>query len=94
MRSAFSNLPGADLVNEGIADLAAGRETEPALLVSVVAPRLRAIGIDVPPGASVRPEHRLYEVISEDHAGAHSRYNALLRRMVSFARAAEHAATR
>lgn len=89
-----ASVPGADLVNEGIADLTAGRETEPALLVALAAPRLRAIGIDVPPGASIHPEHRLYEVISEDHAGAHSRYNALLRRMVSFARAAEHAATR
>jgi hypothetical protein len=89
-----TNLPGSDLVSEGLADLAAGRESEPALLVALAAPRLRALGIDVPPGGGDRPGHRLYEVVSTCHDGAHSRYNALLARMVSFARAAEHATSR
>jgi hypothetical protein len=52
--------PGGDLVQEGLADLARGEETIPALLVSI--------------GAS---------------DSAHSRYNALVRRLVSFEDAAE-----
>jgi hypothetical protein len=91
MQGVSTDLPGGDLVNEGLADLAAGRETESALLVALAAPRLTALGIQVPPGGGARPSHRLYELISSQSDGAHSRYNALLARMVSFVRAAEHA---
>jgi hypothetical protein len=36
------------------------------------------------------PEHRLYELlVAEDWQTAHSHYNALIRRLVSFERAAE-----
>lgn len=89
-----ADLPGSELVSKGLADLAAGRETESALLVALAAPRLRTLGIDVPPGGGDRPSHRLYELIASQTDGAYSRYNALLARMVSFARAAEHAAAR
>jgi hypothetical protein len=85
------DLPGYELVSEGLDDLAAGRESESALLVAMAAPRLRALGIDVPPGGGARPSHRLYELLSDADGGAHSRYNALVARIVSFARAAEHA---
>lgn len=81
-------------MSEGLADLAAGRESESALLVAMAAPRLRMLGIEVPDGPWERPSHRLYELLSETDAGAHSRYNALVARVVSFARAAEHASTR
>jgi hypothetical protein len=82
--------PGGDLVQEGIADLERGVETIPALLVSIGAPRLRRIGLPVPENAIASPEHRLYEVLaSSDSDSAHSRYNALLRRLVSFENAAE-----
>jgi hypothetical protein len=88
-----SDLPGHELVSEGLADLAAGRETESALLVAMAAPRLRRLGFDVPEGGGEMPSHRLYELLTESGRGAHSRYNALVARMVSFARAAEHAST-
>jgi hypothetical protein len=84
-------LPGADLLEEGLADLRANRDTESALLVLVFEPRLRGLGICVPERSSDRPfEHLLYEKI-EDRLGAaaHSCYNALIRRMVSYARAKE-----
>ena len=36
------------------------------------------------------PEHRLYDLLAATHGdGAHSQYNALIRRLVSFERAAE-----
>lgn len=88
------DLPGHELVSAGLADLAAGRETEPALLVAMAAPRLRALGYHVPAGGGEQPSHRLYELLAQADRGAHSRYNALVARMVSFARAAEHAAPR
>lgn len=80
-------LPGADLVERGIEDLAHGRDSVEALLVSIGAPRLAAAGLAVPaPIAS--PEHRLYARLAEEKAdGAHSAYNALIRRLVSFERA-------
>ena len=75
----------------GLADLAAGRETESALLVAMAAPRLRAVGIAVPENGRVDPSHGLYSLLALDGDGAHSRYNALVARMVSFLRAAERA---
>jgi hypothetical protein len=88
----FENLPGHELVKRGLDDLADGRETAEALLVAMAAPRLRRIGFDVPESNLKRPSHRLYELLSDAYADGYSRYNALTARMVSFARAAEHAA--
>ena len=89
-----ADFPGNDLVRDGIADLQAGRVTESAMLVSMAAPRLRRLGIDVPPTSEPVPSHRLFDLLSDAGPGAHSRYNALVARIVSFARAAEHAASR
>ncbi len=93
MTTAESSFPGHELVRAGVEDLAAGRETEAALVVAMAAPRLRAVGVGVPAGGGSSPSHRLYELLSETDAGAHGRYNALVGRIVSFARSAEHAAS-
>ena len=83
-------LPGADLIETGIQDLCDRKETIPALLVAIGAPRLRQVGIQVPEHAFDNPEHRLYDLLAkEDSDSAHSRYNAYLRRLVSYERAAE-----
>jgi hypothetical protein len=90
-----TRLPGAELVEQGIADLARGALTEQALLVAIGAPRLRRLDYDVPELRIERPEHRLYELLARTEPdAAHSRYNALIRRLVSFERAAECAARR
>ncbi len=79
----------------GLEDLARGVLSEEALLVAAAAPRLRSLGLDVPPVAVEAPLHRLYELLaSADSGGAHARLNALIARIVSFARAAEHALIR
>jgi len=88
--NSFANLeclPGADLVRRGAEDLDAGQESIEALLVSIGAPRLRSMGIQLAaPVAS--PEHKLYaHLASEKGDAAHSAYNALIRRLVSFERA-------
>lgn len=93
MQDVPASLPGHELVSAGLADLAAGRESEASLLIAMAAPRLRALGFDVPAGGGERPAHRLYELLSETDRGAHSRYNALIARVVSFARAAECASS-
>jgi hypothetical protein len=81
-------LPGAELVEAGLADLRTGIETDESLLVSMAAPRLRALGFDVP-APLADAELRLYRRLAERHgAAAHARYNALVRRLVSFQRAA------
>lgn len=92
----IDDLPGADLLTSGVADLRAGRDTTSAALVRMAAPRLRDIGFDIPPTPADEPGgHRLYALLAEeDRPNAHSRYNALVGRMVSFARAAEHASRR
>jgi hypothetical protein len=80
-------LPGEELVRQGLTDMASGRHTEAALLVSIGAPRLRRLGLHIPVALS-DPEHRLYaRLIEGGPDAAHSRYNALLRRLVSFERA-------
>ena len=84
----YDGLPGADLIEAGMADLEVGRETIPALLVSIGAPRLSLLGLVVR-RAFERPEHRLYEQLAaEDPDSAHARYNGYLNRLVSFERAA------
>ena len=66
----------------------AGSDSVEALLVSIGAPRLRALGIELPT-AIASPEHRLYEALAREGGdAAHSHYNALIRRLVSFERAA------
>ena len=83
-------LPGEDLVRQGVADLASGLETVPALLVAIGAPRLRRLGFTLPESLPEVPEHRLNALLSATEGdAAHSRYNALLRKLVSFERAAE-----
>ena len=83
-------LPGADLIREGLRDLAAGIESIPALLVLVGAPRLRRLGFDIPDDTPYFPEDRLYEQLASIHGdAAHSQYNALIRKLVSFERASE-----
>lgn len=88
----FASLPGGSLVREGLSDLARKKHSVSALLVQIGSPRLRALGLEIAqPEENV--EHQLYDLLAaEDSDSAHSRYNALLRTLISFERAAECAA--
>jgi len=82
------HLPGHDLIEQGLRDLGLGQETVESLLVSIGAPRLRDAGVEVPTVSTVDPERRLYDLLSRESTDtAHSRYNALIRILVSFERA-------
>ena len=84
-------LPGGDIVDAGLDDLAMGKATEESFAVSLAAPRLRREGIPV--GATLAdPESRLYASLAAANPDlAHARYGAWLRRMVSFADACRSA---
>ena len=87
---AFSELPGFDLVAKGVEDLAAGRQSVPALLVSQASSRLRTVGIELPYVDARDLDWRLYRAVEVEvgELAAHARYNALRRRLVSFLDAA------
>jgi len=89
----LKRLPGAEIVLPGLADLEAGRESVSASAVQAAAPRLRRAGLEAPGVDGGAPAaHRLYEQLSDRLGdGAHSRYNAILARVASFAGAAERA---
>ena len=83
-------LPGGELIAQGLRDLAAGVESIESLVVLTGAPRLRRLGFDVPDDTPYYPEDRLYARLAAEHGdAAHSQYNALIRTLVSFERAAE-----
>ncbi len=85
-------IPGDELVKPGLEDLSQGRLTMAALLVLIGAPRLRRLGIQIPllHKAPSEPEHALYDqLVTENPRTAHSRYNALIQRLVSYERELE-----
>ena len=88
--AAMDSLPAHDLISAGLVDLQHQRETIPAFLVAIGAPKLRALGLGVPATLPSNPEHRLYDLLARNGTdSAHSRYNALIRKLVSFQRAME-----
>lgn len=92
MQAPSDSIPGEELVAAGVEALGRGERGVEALLVAVGAPRLRALGIPVPDAGRLprHPELALYHAIGRRHPDdAHSRYNALIRRLVSFEREIE-----
>jgi hypothetical protein len=86
--SDLTRFPGGNLVSKGLSDLNSNLLSEEALLVLVARSRLIRLGfqIPVPTNAKAPYEHALYEAIElRMSGGAHSAYNALIRRTVSFA---------
>jgi hypothetical protein len=78
-------LPGGDLVDAGLAELADGKTAVASLVVSLAATRLRREGI---PLSSVHadPEERLFQWLERSSGDlAHARYGAHLRQLSSFA---------
>jgi len=88
----LSGLPGEALLREGLADVAAGRCTIPACLVAIGSPRLRRAGLLLVGVQGLQPdaELKLYELVRQAGGDAYSRYNALLRELVSLEQALDH----
>jgi len=87
-------LPGAELIEAGIASLRQGRLDTAGLLLLIARSRLEEAGIEVPAITNPPndPNLALYErLAASEPDAAHSRYNALLRQLNSFLAAAERA---
>ncbi len=85
----MQGLPGEALLREGLADFLSGRCTLPACLVAIARPRFiragflsEAISNPIP-----EPELQLYHILLAQGGDAYSRYNSLLRELVSFEQA-------
>ena len=80
-------LPGAELVTKGLADLETQSLTIEALLVVIAAPALQLAGLTLPPRPSLTDDAEilLYLKLQETEGdSAHTRYNSLIQRIVSF----------
>ena len=88
--AAVAAYPGAELVLPGLQDAARGRVTVGSCLVSIARPAIEASGLaDGLPALQfvAQPERALYRLLQAEKGDAYSRYNSLLRRLVSFERA-------
>jgi hypothetical protein len=93
----LKTLPGAEVVLIGLGDLRSGRDSVNASAVQSARSKLIRAGVPVPPvdRDEAPAAHLLYERLADEVGdGAHARYNALLARVDSFARAAEIARPR
>jgi len=84
------------MVEQGLADLEQDLMTDCSLLVLIAAPCLRRLGIPIAERPLPRSwEHDLYARLDERlGTAAHSYYNSLIRRIVSYARCLEREQSR
>ncbi|MBW8049668.1 MAG: hypothetical protein FVQ77_04885 [Cytophagales bacterium] len=85
----YEKLPGWELVSVGLRDLSEERyDTVEALLVLMYSSRLKFNGIGIPGKSEDDPNvsynMKLYRLLEKNKEDAHSKYNALQRRIISF----------
>jgi hypothetical protein len=80
-------IPGSELLNKGFSDLENNFISEESLLVLIASKNLKDLGFIFDKNLPVFEksyEHLLYEQLYEKYEdGAHSKYNSLIRRLVS-----------
>lgn len=93
-KSPEDDLPGAELLTEALDPSGAASVTISSCLLSMARVRLVRAGLVLPEGAGrvAEPELTLYRILRSEGGDAFSRYNGLIRRLVSFERAWEKAA--
>ncbi len=89
-------LPGGKLIERGIADFQSARCTVEACLIHIARNRLARAGLIKETNIAKLPdaESELYRLLRLEGGDAYSRYNALLRELVSFENALDRLATR
>lgn len=88
-------LPGAERILEGLSDYRENRHSMAACLVRMARRRLAKAGLLEPaPPQDDGAELDLYHLLSGEGDQAHSRYNALIRELVSFEHALDHRLSR
>ena len=88
----LDGLPANDMIQQGLDDLAQRRVSVAACLVKIASPRMRRCGMEmlISDDEALNADRELYALLGHEHGKeAHSRYNALLRELVSFERALE-----
>jgi hypothetical protein len=92
MSDLLDGLPGEALVRQGLADYASGRLSIAACLVGMARPRLGRAGLIPQTVPNPIPEHelQLYRLLRQQEGDAYSRYNALVRELVSFEQGLDH----
>ena len=82
----IEGLPGEQLVSQGLADFQSGLHTVHSCLVRIARPRLSRAGLmpEGSPGELAEPELELYGLLKQEGGDAYSRYNSLLRELISF----------
>lgn len=88
----LSNLPAEKHIRNGLTDLKNGTTSIASCLVRIASPRLVKAGLlsSAPAPEEQDPELTLYHLLQEHGNRAYSRYNSLLRELVSFERALDH----
>ncbi|WP_395750184.1 hypothetical protein [Prosthecobacter sp.] len=89
----LDQLPGSELILRGLTDYAEGRVTKESCLLAVAWTRLQRGGLPMPartPERFPEPEMQLYSILRSEPGDAYSRYNSLLRRLISFEQSLEH----
>ena len=92
----MEGLPGEALLRKGLDDFESGRRTIAAHLVAIARSRFIRLGLLSPETQTeiTEPELQLYRLLREQRTGdAYSRYNALVRELVSFEQALNHRLT-
>jgi hypothetical protein len=82
--------PGGELIRQGILDIQAGQLTPCACLIKIGFPVISKAGLISPETkftSNEEGELTLYRLLREEAGDAYSRYNALIRQLVSFERA-------
>lgn len=90
-RSLIADLPGAELISQGLQDYAENILSIPACAVRIAQPRLSNAGLLAKTAMTdITAEHDLYQLLTPEGDRAYSRYNAILREIVSFENALDH----
>ncbi len=83
--TSLAQLPGSELIIQGLADFSAHRLTPAACLIAIAQSRLTRCGLSIDPTYQIpNAEHQLYALLGAEPGDTYSRYNALLRRLISF----------
>lgn len=87
----IAGLPGAERILEGLRDYHEKRHTMSSCLVRMARRRLVRAGLmEASSGHDIDAELDLYQLLSHEGNQAHSRYNAMVRELISFEHALDH----
>lgn len=86
----MNHLPGYELIQQGLEDLRLNKESYHYALLYSAETRLSKLGIELKGNRPTNPSMLMFSLLKTEFGdGAHSKYNALNRRLLSFCKARE-----